>query len=477
VVITSTSSETSATQTMTLKNVAWGDVYLCSGQSNMEYPVTDAFYGNEEQMASNHPNLRLLNLADTPTKTPAEDCTSKASYIWAPSSPSAMSQRNNSEPVGGEPVPGGFGVDFPSAVCYFSARDILLSNPNVPIGIITAAKSGSPIESWMPPVALDDGTPSVYGGNGSCGGTVVPPQRSANYTNPKCNSGKSGDYFYGMISPLTPMRLTGVLWYQGEENDHATDGCPGPTWYTCLFPAMISYWRNQFNIPELPFFYVLLAAGHTAMMREAQYTGAGRLTNTAFASAVDLGAATNEYLVPGHPPRKQEVGRRMSLLARALIYKETNLDFLGPVVKGDAVRVTQTSGAQSTTTVTIPFDVGSNGFLHLNGTGGCSMCCNNSMHSVSPVSLVDPDSSSGTVVRTTSFVIDSTAGSLTASIENWKTSKGRVEVRFLFDNSPQCAVYNGNQSGPDSVYATSPHLGIVAQSWRAQMSIEPTQVF
>jgi hypothetical protein len=68
---------------------------------------------------------------------------------------------------------------------------------------------------------------------------------------------------------------------------------------------MISYWRREFQLPNLPFFYVLLAAGHTALLREAQYLGAGAIPHTAFASAVDLGANGSEFLIPGHPPRKQ----------------------------------------------------------------------------------------------------------------------------------------------------------------------------
>jgi hypothetical protein len=95
----------------------------------------------------------------------------------------------------------------------------------------------------------------------------------------------------------------------------------------CLFPAMISYWRREFQLPQLPFFYVLLAAGHTAMLREAQYLGAGAIPHTAFASAVDLGATGAEYLIPGHPPRKQEVGRRLALVNRALVYHEVEKYF------------------------------------------------------------------------------------------------------------------------------------------------------
>jgi hypothetical protein len=131
-------------------------------------------------------------------------------------------------------------------------------------------------------------------------------------------------YFKGMIAPLRPMRLAGVVWYQGEENDHPEDACPGPAWYKCLFPAMISYWRKEFKSPDLPFFYVLLAAGHTAMMREAQAQGAGAIARTAFASALDLGAKGNEFLVPGHPPRKQGEQSRPGYLHRSPVLQCTH---------------------------------------------------------------------------------------------------------------------------------------------------------
>ena len=78
------------------------------------------------------------------------------------------------------------------------------------------------------------------------------------------------------------------------------------------------------------------------------------------------------------------------------------------------------------------------------------------------------------VYKTETFVIDAEAGVLTATIPNWTSSAGRAEVRFLFDNAPQCAVYNGALSGPDSVYAgPHKHLGIVAQSWRGNVTISP----
>ena len=93
--------------------------------------------------------------------------------------------------------------------------------------------------------------------------------------------------FNGMIAPLLPMRLRMVWWYQGEANDLGKKVARGgPWWYRCLLPAMIQGWRAHFEAPTLPFYYVLLAAGHTAFLREAQVRGASALRNTAFASAL-----------------------------------------------------------------------------------------------------------------------------------------------------------------------------------------------
>lgn len=247
---------------------------------------------------------------------------------------------------------------------------------------------------------------------------------------------------------------------------------------------MITSWRAAFRIPELPFFYILLAGGHTAVMREAQVAGASAIRNTWFASAVDLGAAPAEFLVPGHPPRKQEVGRRLSLAVLGTVYRQV-IDYLGPSVIVSGVRVVQSTGSsgEPVTTVTLPFDVGANGFLHLNGTGGYPNGCISPNETarigdvtgyagnpVSPVGVVDWDAagSAPVVVKSTTFHVVGTT--LVAVFPGWKSTNGRVQVQFLFDDHPLCALYNGELSGPDSVYAANPHLGVVAQSWRGNIT-------
>lgn len=118
--ITTGETATTATTTVNLRNVAWGDLFLCSGQSNQAYPVADSFYGDAERAAATHPGLRLLTIAPLGTqRTNVTDVVSMApDYMWAPSSPQALSPRN---------VSGGFrtATFFPSAVCYFAARDAI----------------------------------------------------------------------------------------------------------------------------------------------------------------------------------------------------------------------------------------------------------------------------------------------------------------------------------------------------------------
>jgi len=494
-----------ANSTATLRNVAFGDVYLCGGQSNMEYPMADVFNGAEEREASFNPMLRMLNFQDISTPSSSSDCPSKAPYIWAASAPATISPRS----AASDPDKGGFADKYPSAVCWFAARGILEANPGVALGIITAAKSGSAIECWMPPAAITDGIPPSLGGNGTCGGTLKPAragiaaaetvnvldgydnddngavtiqESEADSTCPRNGIAKSGGYFNGMIAPLLPMRLTAVLWYQGEANDVGkADACAGPAFYKCLFPAMIQYWRDEFKHPNLPFIYCLLAGGHSAVLREAQAVGAGALERTMFASAVDLSAATNEYLVAGHPPRKQELGRRVALVARRLVYNQTVVDDQGPRVLSAAVAQAAAGGA---TTVTLTFDVGTNGQLHQNGTGGCTACCNASdvFKRADYVGLVDPDrvvpaGGAPVVTKATTVKINGgTAGGAATVVAvvaagGWNATKGRAEVQFLFDNHPECALYNGILSGPDSYYAATPHYGIVAQSWRGIVSV------
>ena len=344
---------------------------------------------------------------------------------------------------------------------------------------------------------------------------------------------------------------------QGEENDHSTDGCPGPTWCKSSgWPAQlvhcstadIAACRFVLSLPSLtccrslpiPGYDFLLAqristSKPALFLRTARcwsYCTAERGTiprrrrdsphglrlrrrprrkwfrishswtpsseaglccvplpfNNLIACTLSARRAFTTDAVPFF--RMQEVGRRLALINRALIYHE-EIDYVGPRVIAERVTVTTVTDRKSGavhTTVRIPFSVGTNGNLHLNGTGGCTTCCNGttsvSPHSSSnlaagrsnpssPVGLLDPTIGTGAkVYKTQTFVVDAATSVLTATIPGWQAASEVAEVQFLFDNFPQCAVYSGALSGPDSYYAEVKHFGLVAESWRGNVTIE-----
>ena len=302
--------------------------------------------------------------------------------------------------------------------------------------------------------------------------------------------GAFGGMFYGMIAPFLPMRLTAIWWYQGEANEFThTDQFKGPWWYSCLFPSMITGWRAAFESPGLPFYYVLLAAGSQSLLRESQMA-AGRLAHTAFASALDLGASAAEEAAgfqPGHPIRKQEVGRRLALNARAMIYGDMALASTreGPVVTGYTLgRLTGGAGGAgssgaATLSVTLKFNPASAVGLHVAATApcctanttaaACAACCTNATSS--PVTFTDPDAGSMLAPASKLFarvvVVDAAASTLTASLPvgaTFNSSKGRVQIEFLFEIAPLCGVYNGAGGAND-------HAGVIATPYRVNTTL------
>lgn len=252
----------------------------------MQYPMADAFNGASERADhADFPQLRMLTLKTVQAASDAQDVPSLAPYVWAPSSESTISARSTDGSFGTPYVmlfvhvinqllldgclssrsrhlfhphtdvllphsarnllklilTGWTGLDrpcrYPSAACFYAVRELLRNPPSsggqqgaptadsqnaFPIGIITAAVGGTPIEKWMAAPAILDGTPASLGGNGSCGGTVMrrksdvivdpaPPPGNAS-----CNPNTPGvsTLYHGMIAPLLPMRLSAVLWYQ-----------------------------------------------------------------------------------------------------------------------------------------------------------------------------------------------------------------------------------------------------------------------
>lgn len=268
---------------VTLNNVMTGEVWLCSGQSNMEYPVkgwTSVLNADEELKNSGYPDIRLLQVRKVAAEQPQADVVANSS-TW--------------QVCGAQTLP-----EF-SAVAYFFAR-MLHKELGVPVAVIDATWGGSNIESWISGGVL----------------SVIPE-----YADSVSRSGKGrwrnspAALYNGMIHPLVPMALRGFCWYQGEQNELRG-------WqYRDLFTMLIRDWRRQWQA-ELPFYYVQLANFHErhttpvealwAELREAQDM-ALRLPHTGMAVTTDIGLGHDV-----HYPNKQEVGRRLGLIALADTY-------------------------------------------------------------------------------------------------------------------------------------------------------------
>jgi len=437
-----------------LSNVAFGDVYLCSGQSNMEFSVNNAFNASEEIQASIlYPGIRMFTAARAVADNLQTDVSDKtggagiyANSTWAVSAPAAFS------PVGG------VGFSWFSAVCYFFGREVYRSlGGNVPIGLVASDWGGQPIEVFSSTDALNDKT---------CGGTVPQTKTSpfgravapavvpladfdavgegATMRNrPGTEADDAGldlgvgtsQLWNAMIAPFMQMRFTGAVWYQGENN------AGSPHHYSCTFPAMIADWRQKFGLPEMSFFFVQLAAyfANYAPIRNAQMA-ALKLPKTGYAVAIDLGDA-HSPVNPIHPRRKQEVGRRLALSAMKIQYNHKIVN-TGPEFAA-ATLVNQTF-------LSISFATGSAQGLHSAATADCDqvgskLCCGESPFEV-------------LLQNKTWTRANYTIHGEEVMIELQTDVALPAAARYAWEAWPQCSLYNG-QGGPDN------HTGIAATPW------------
>jgi len=320
-------------------DVVVGEVWLCSGQSNMEWPVERAQEAAKEIAAAHYPLIRQIQIEQTVADTPRETVGGE----WQAASPATV---------------GKF-----TAVGYFFARD-LFQKLGVPIGIVHSSWGGTPVESWLSPAALASNPAfamvgerwrknlAEYPANKSAYDRALADWTKAEATaqmqgtkahaaflqrqpRPRAPRGPGDSWtptgpFNGMISPLLPYALRGALWYQGESNSER----PGE--YYALFAALITSWRAHFGQGDFPFYWVSLAnykmpsdptGTAFASLREAQ-AQALALPNTGQALAIDIGDPDTI-----HPTNKQEVGRRLALIAKARIY-HIPCDWSGPVFAG-----------------------------------------------------------------------------------------------------------------------------------------------
>ncbi|MBW7995539.1 MAG: sialate O-acetylesterase [Candidatus Glassbacteria bacterium] len=313
-----------------LSDVWTGEVWLCSGQSNMAMQVKSCLNAEEEIAAS--ANLKIRHFFVPRFKAGEPQDTLARSSAWEVASP---------ETVG----------DW-SAVGYFFARE-LNEKLGVPVGIINSSWGGTVVEAWISRQALENDSKisSVFTEWPSFNEDEswlkdryeahlkeVEEARAAGKPEPAFFN-QPTVLFNGMIDPLLPYAIRGAAWYQGESN--AYRGYQ----YRDLFPALIRDWRGRFGVGAFPFLFVQLAnfnAGDEVWpeLREAQ-TMTLDLLNTGMAVTTDIGEADDI-----HPRNKQDVGLRLARAARATAYME-RIEYSGPLyesleIEGGKARISFT---------------------------------------------------------------------------------------------------------------------------------------
>ena len=267
--------------TVELKDLLVGEVWLCSGQSNMAFQLYSAENAKDAIAASDDPLLHLCTVKTTRGDTPQ----SEAPVSWR-----YLTRTGH-----------GFANNF-SAVGYFFGRD-LRKALNVPVGLIHASVGATAIGWWTDSKTLES----------------LPPAMSKEIIAEMQNN--KGVLYNGMIAPLQPFAMRGVIWNQGESDQHHTD------YYQTMLPAMIKSWRAAWGQGDFPFLFAQALPNDRWVpeLREAQLLVWQRTTNTAMTVNLDCGDP-----IEIHPPKKEPLGIRFALAARAIAYGE-KIEYSGPI--------------------------------------------------------------------------------------------------------------------------------------------------
>ncbi|UXX79176.1 sialate O-acetylesterase [Reichenbachiella carrageenanivorans] len=294
----------SKTSEIKLDNILFGEVWLCSGQSNMEQPVkgfsAQPTYGGLMATAkSSNPNLRLFTVGRAFSVTPLADL--EKGNGWQVADPDQVSEF--------------------SAVGYFFAQQ-LQEILDVPVGVIHTSWGGSKVEAWMSQEVLGQYEEVALDGVDLSDHTQWIPTV----------------LFNAMVYPLMPFTIKGVLWYQGESNRR------DPERYKSTFPAMVKDWRSRWGLGDFPFYYVQIAPyrykanggyqtpDNSAFIREAQLQCLDSIPNSGIAITMDVGDSL--WI---HPPKKKEVADRLLFNALNQTYGFKSVDHASPVYESQEI--------------------------------------------------------------------------------------------------------------------------------------------
>jgi sialate O-acetylesterase len=315
---------------ITYTNVVVGDVWVCSGQSNMEWSMGWSYEPQADIASATNHQIRVFKVHKNRSEAP----TTIINSAWEVCSPKT--------------------IESFSAVGYYFGRDLQEAR-KVPVGLIGTYWGGTPAEAWMSRPALEI-NPRYRKEILETYPAARETWRKDNeaYEAEKAEATKAGKQFEknppwqpwggyelynGMIAPLLPYAIRGAIWYQGENNAGRAEQ------YRTLFPDMIRNWRHDWNQRDLPFFCVQLAPfkdpkpepaeSDWAELRESQLLATKVLPYVGMAVITDVGDPKDI-----HPTKKQPVGARLALAARAIAYGE-KIEYSGPLYRSMKIQGVQ----------------------------------------------------------------------------------------------------------------------------------------
>ena len=290
---------TSGKEKIQLQNILLGEVWLCSGQSNMEMPILgfndQPINGSNETLAdAANCQLRLFTVERAAIANPQDTCRGK----WEVASAQTVGK-------------------FSAVGYHFASR--LQKALKVPVGVINSSWGGSRIEAW-----INNETMQKY------------PESLKSTTKEKTPvNHRASNLYNGMIHPIKNFRIKGAIWYQGESNRGEYQ------YYADLMKAMTEQWKRDFQLAELPFYFVQIAPYRyndskdilSGKFYDEQLKAALQIPNAGMVATVDFG---EEFCI--HPAEKKTVGQRLSYWALSETYKVEGIAYKNPVYKSVAVK-------------------------------------------------------------------------------------------------------------------------------------------
>lgn len=402
---------------ITIDDVLVGDVWIASGQSNMEFEMRKASTAAQDLPNAANPRIRLMVIKKRAADFAQDDVDTDG---WAVSSPASAA---------------GF-----SAVAWYFARD-LEQREHVPVGVIDSTWGGTVAESWVRLTALgeDASLAPIFVARGKmldraadADMEIKDQQRQREEAqaqgkpipqfpwHPPLASWGPGLLWNGMIAPLTPFPIRGAIWYQGESNSALARVHS----YDRVMRTLIEDWRRQWGVGDFPFLYVQISSFTStpledwASLRQQQVQTLA-LRNTAMAVTIDIGNPTDV-----HPTDKLDAGLRLARAARALSYGE-KIEYFGPMFR---------QATPEDTAIRVWFD-------HANGLAAKS-------GAVTGIEVAGADGRFSPATVT----VDGTT--LVASSPDVPAP---VFVRYGWANSPQCNLFNG-EGLPASPFTSVPEF-------------------